>query len=146
MKHRITQRCAHCKGEDVVVDAWAEWDQDKQEWVLRSVFEDYFCIDCEQACDIEELEIPDDDKPATDVLGFIGYLGDGVTDAFVNRPEDRTSVQLDGLPKHIFDRIDPVVWSDEQLELFRQQYEGKTNKEIDAEIEETLRKAGIDDC
>jgi hypothetical protein len=57
---KIKHICATCKSDDVVLDAWAEWDIDTQDWVLRSVFDDAFCIKCEQACDMEEVEIEDE--------------------------------------------------------------------------------------
>jgi hypothetical protein len=39
--------CAHCGSESIVVDAYAEWDNDAQDWVLQNVFSEYFCGDCE---------------------------------------------------------------------------------------------------
>ena len=39
--------CKHCGSENVVKDAWAEWDEDKQEWVLQQVFDYDYCTDCE---------------------------------------------------------------------------------------------------
>ena len=53
--------CAHCKGEEVRVDAWASWDVDAQEWVLHAVFDASYCDECEQACDVEEISM--DIKP-----------------------------------------------------------------------------------
>jgi hypothetical protein len=54
--------CAICKGSDVVVDAWAEWDIPAQEWTLRSTFDEAYCIDCEQSCDLEEPELTDEEQ------------------------------------------------------------------------------------
>ena len=39
--------CDHCGGKNVFKDAWAEWSIDRQEWVLRSVFDHLYCDDCE---------------------------------------------------------------------------------------------------
>lgn len=56
--------CAECGSDDVVVDAWAEWDEATQEFVLRSVFDEMFCLACEQACDINEVDIIEIDEVA----------------------------------------------------------------------------------
>lgn len=60
MTNKIKHICATCKSDDVVLDAWAEWDVMIQDWVLRSVFDDAFCCSCEQACDLEEIDIEDE--------------------------------------------------------------------------------------
>jgi hypothetical protein len=65
--------CAHCKGDDVVVDAWAEWSLEKQEWVLRTAFDNAYCIDCEEACDVDEVETHD---PVSWVSPAFEHLGD----------------------------------------------------------------------
>ena len=46
--------CPYCKSENVNIDANAEWDYEKQEWVLQNTFEDAFCIECEET--IKHLE------------------------------------------------------------------------------------------
>jgi hypothetical protein len=55
MKRQIT--CAHCGGENVVRDAWASWDIDKQEWVLKNVFDYAYCQDCASETSINETEV-----------------------------------------------------------------------------------------
>lgn len=44
---KIRKVCHHCGGTNVVVDAWATWDEDAQEWVLDNVFDYEYCTDCE---------------------------------------------------------------------------------------------------
>lgn len=41
--------CAQCGSSNVVVDANAEWDAEKGEWVVRDIFEDdFYCCDEEE--------------------------------------------------------------------------------------------------
>ncbi len=35
--------CGHCGSADVSCDAWAMWDEARQEWVLRTVFDYAYC-------------------------------------------------------------------------------------------------------
>ena len=49
--------CAHCGSENVMRDAWAEWDIAKQEWVLQNVFDQGFCADCDSEESLDEIEI-----------------------------------------------------------------------------------------
>lgn len=46
--------CSECGSDDVVRDAWAAWDADRQEWVLASVFDDGFCEACERSVSLSE--------------------------------------------------------------------------------------------
>jgi hypothetical protein len=45
--HSVTNTCPLCDGKNVVRDAWSEWCETSQEWVLQNVFDDAFCLDCE---------------------------------------------------------------------------------------------------
>lgn len=54
---RFKKVCSKCKGTDIRVDAWASWSETEQDWVLANMYEDTFCNDCEEACDIEDKEI-----------------------------------------------------------------------------------------
>lgn len=54
---RIKIVCETCGSEDVVRDAWAAWNVEKQEWGLENVFDDMFCEDCETSTKAEEVEI-----------------------------------------------------------------------------------------
>lgn len=49
--------CIHCKGESVLLDAWAEWDKDAQEWVLENTYHAAHCNDCQGATTIQETEV-----------------------------------------------------------------------------------------
>jgi hypothetical protein len=49
--------CKTCHSENVVVDAWAEWDEDKQEYVLKTVFDYEHCENCEGETTIINVEI-----------------------------------------------------------------------------------------
>ena len=51
----IKKICKHCKSEDVVRDAWASWDDLKQEWVLDDIFDYAFCKKCDGKTSIEDL-------------------------------------------------------------------------------------------
>jgi hypothetical protein len=55
-KHQMV--CKTCGSADVVCDAWASWDVEKQDWVLNNTFDDTFCNKCEESCKIEK-------RPAT---------------------------------------------------------------------------------
>lgn len=51
--------CNRCGSDAVLRDAYAEWDVEKQDWVLQNVFDDAFCEDCEGECKLEWKDIPD---------------------------------------------------------------------------------------
>lgn len=46
---RIEIACDWCAGTDVARDAWAEWNVERQEWVLGLVTDDGWCFRCECA-------------------------------------------------------------------------------------------------
>jgi len=55
---RETRICNTCSSEDVVKDAWAVWNKDKQEWVLDCIFDNEFCKNCEgETTVIDGIEI-----------------------------------------------------------------------------------------
>jgi hypothetical protein len=39
--------CSRCGSMNVLRDAWATWDAQAGDWVLSSVFDHAFCIDCD---------------------------------------------------------------------------------------------------
>lgn len=45
----ITKVCKHCGSDDVLIDASAEWSVEKQDWVLRDIYDQDkgFCCDCD---------------------------------------------------------------------------------------------------
>lgn len=53
--------CTECGSGRVLADAWAEWDEKEQDWVLRDVLEgNNFCENCEGECGIEWEELDGD--------------------------------------------------------------------------------------
>jgi hypothetical protein len=44
---KVQKVCKTCGSDNVVIDAWASWDVDSQEWVLENVFDQDFCNDCD---------------------------------------------------------------------------------------------------
>lgn len=59
-RHRVTKCCSSCGSDDIVKDAWAEWDEDKQDWVLSDVFDHTYCRACEGETEEDEHEITTD--------------------------------------------------------------------------------------
>lgn len=49
---RVRKICETCGSTEVVRDAWAEWDEDDQQWVLQNVFDDAYCETCEGSATI----------------------------------------------------------------------------------------------
>lgn len=43
---RVAIKCKYCGSKDVVRDAYAEWDEQRQMWVLCSVFDEAYCSAC----------------------------------------------------------------------------------------------------
>lgn len=43
---RVRMICAECGSAEVVRDAWAAWDDDRQDWVLQSVHDYAHCDEC----------------------------------------------------------------------------------------------------
>ena len=48
--------CGWCASTDVARDAWAEWDVDRQEWVLGRVMDDGWCFACERERELTERD------------------------------------------------------------------------------------------
>lgn len=50
--------CSTCGSEDVLCDAFAEWDFDKQKWSLQNTFDKgAYCNACDGECRIKEVEV-----------------------------------------------------------------------------------------
>jgi hypothetical protein len=60
---RVTKHCPMCDSEDIVCDAWAEWDVETQRWVQRDFFDNCYCNDCDHSFDRTACV----EKPAEDV-------------------------------------------------------------------------------
>ena len=44
--HMERPRCGSCGATDVLRDAWACWEENRQEWVLHSTYDFYQCENC----------------------------------------------------------------------------------------------------
>jgi hypothetical protein len=55
MTMKYSKHCPSCDSENIVCDAWVEWDIDTQSWGLKDFFEACFCIDCEASFDRTEI-------------------------------------------------------------------------------------------
>ena len=47
--------CRTCGSDRVVRDAWACWSVERQEWELGEIFDQAFCLNCEDDCTIESV-------------------------------------------------------------------------------------------
>jgi hypothetical protein len=59
--------CTRCGSDDILADAWAEWDVEAQQWVLRTTFDDKHCEACEGECRIKWVEAKDEDEDEDEV-------------------------------------------------------------------------------
>jgi predicted RNA-binding Zn-ribbon protein involved in translation (DUF1610 family) len=58
---RIRFVCPDCGSHNVLRDAYAEWNEQAQEWELHGVYDNFTCDDCgENDIDPEEEEINND--------------------------------------------------------------------------------------
>ena len=48
--------CPTCGESNIVWDAWAQWDEQGQEFCLAETFEEAFCETCEGATSPDRLE------------------------------------------------------------------------------------------
>ncbi len=53
----VQMRCSTCNSLNVRKDAEAEWDEDKQAWVLLCVYDNATCEKCEGECSLIETPI-----------------------------------------------------------------------------------------
>jgi hypothetical protein len=55
MSEKVRMVCSHCGSEDVVADAYAEWDVDLQAWEIVQTFDKgAYCNQCDGETRIEE--------------------------------------------------------------------------------------------
>lgn len=56
---KVNYVCKTCGSDLVLRDAYAEWDQDKQDWVIHAVYDAAVCEgECNgEGCQIEEVEL-----------------------------------------------------------------------------------------
>lgn len=48
---KLRPKCTACGSSDVLKDAFAVWDEENQEWVLSSTYDNNFCSDCGTSSD-----------------------------------------------------------------------------------------------
>lgn len=60
VEKKIRKVCKYCGSEDVRADAWAEWDFDKQEWVLAETYDNEYCNSCEGDTKVIDVEVEDE--------------------------------------------------------------------------------------
>jgi hypothetical protein len=51
---KLRMTCEECGSTHVTRDAWAEWDEDEQDWVLGAIYDYAFCHTCQSGSHIEE--------------------------------------------------------------------------------------------
>jgi len=55
---RSTPVCSHCRSDDIISQATAQWSNESQEWELASTFgQPAHCNHCNRACDITWLPL-----------------------------------------------------------------------------------------
>lgn len=54
--NKVKKVCNYCGSDDVRKDAWAKWDEDKQEWVLADIYDHEYCMTCDDETGIENQE------------------------------------------------------------------------------------------
>ena len=54
---KVKYVCNHCGSDDIVYDAWAQWDVEKQEFVLSHTFDYIVCNHCGKECRPTEITI-----------------------------------------------------------------------------------------
>lgn len=59
---KVKMVCRTCGSENVLRDAFAEWDVSKQDWVLQNVFDDAVCDDCGGETRINEVPIDEESE------------------------------------------------------------------------------------
>ena len=47
--------CSECKSDNVVCDAWAEWNPQTHRMEVADTFDTHFCKECEGECNVEEI-------------------------------------------------------------------------------------------
>jgi hypothetical protein len=57
MAKRIAYVCNMCGSSDVLLDGWAAWDTEKQDWVLDHVSTTEFCEKCYGETSMIEVEL-----------------------------------------------------------------------------------------
>ena len=61
MEKRVGIVCSYCGSDEVLLDSWAQWDVEKQRWVLADTATATFCRNCDGETRLIEVEL----SPAT---------------------------------------------------------------------------------
>ena len=56
--------CRRCKSDNILVDAYAQWDVATQNYVITTVFDNATCVDCGGETQTEEINLTET-KPKT---------------------------------------------------------------------------------
>jgi hypothetical protein len=62
MTKRIGYVCSYCGSSAVLLDAWAEWDAARQDWVLAETSTTEFCRECDEETRLTEVELIEGDS------------------------------------------------------------------------------------
>jgi hypothetical protein len=57
MEKRVGYVCASCGSSAVMMDAWAVWDTEKQDWELGDTCTQSFCRECDGDASLIEVEL-----------------------------------------------------------------------------------------
>lgn len=64
----IKKVCSECKSDEIAADAYASWNPLNSKWELSNVFSEYYCCICDSKCEVEDVEIEDDEYDEEDLL------------------------------------------------------------------------------
>lgn len=53
---KVTYTCEMCGTDEIVWDAWAEWDAEEQKEILNNSFDYCYCLKCEEETNAVEVE------------------------------------------------------------------------------------------
>lgn len=56
---KLRMKCRDCGSTSVLRDAYAEWNEESQEWELQNIFDAAIC--CSEECDGGETEIEEEE-------------------------------------------------------------------------------------
>jgi len=59
--------CTECGSDEVLCDAWAEWDEEAQEWVLNNTFDHTHCSACDGECSVNWVEAKDEEDEEDEI-------------------------------------------------------------------------------
>jgi hypothetical protein len=57
MEKRVGYVCAYCGSSAVLMDAWAAWDAERQDWVLHDTLTEALCQQCDGETSLIEVEL-----------------------------------------------------------------------------------------